>query len=271
MTEIANECNISGDTIRRYLLKYNIPIHHTKELGNLEGYDIYDLYVNKKMSAKQIVELVKCSHDTIINKLNALGITGRTMSESQFNYLNKDINPLLLDRNWLYETYIENGISAKEIGEMIGHCAGTIRRWLKKHKIKLRSNAESKIELMSGSKHPNWQGGISELKALCREYFTVNIVPKIAERDNYTCQLCNKQHCVLHIHHIYSFKDIIQDIISKYSNLDVENPQDKEKLYYIIVNDSLFNDESNLITYCKECHLFKIHKYIQRQSATKSR
>jgi len=41
-----------------------------------------------------------------------------------------------------------------------------------------------------------------------------------------------------------------------------------QELYKIIVNDERFLDEDNLITYCKECHLFKIHKYKKRDKTT---
>ena len=54
---------------------------------------------------------------------------------------------------------------------------------------------------------------------------------------------------------------ILNDIIKENSNLDPV--KDIDILYDIIINDKRFLDEDNLITYCKECHLFKIHNYIK--------
>ena len=39
---------------------------------------------------------------------------------------------------------------------------------------------------------------------------------------------------------------------------------DKYKLYEIIINDKRFTNEDNLITYCRDCHLFKIHGYTRQ-------
>ena len=56
--------------------------------------------------------------------------------------------------------------------------------------LQTKNNSESKIGLMVGENHPNWKGGLSSLNHLLREYFHTNQMPRIAARDNYTCQLC---------------------------------------------------------------------------------
>ena len=57
---------------------------------------------------------------------------------------------------------------------------------------------------------------------------------------------------------------ISKDILEKcdfcfYEELNVVDKVDE--LYNIIIADARFLDKNNLITYCKNCHLFKIHNY----------
>ena len=111
---------------------------------------------------------------------------------------------------------------------------------------------------MTGDKHPNWKGGITPLNMLLREYFHTNQVPKIARRDNYTCQMCGKKHTVLHIHHNRKFSDIVQEIRDEHPLLNPQNTTDQVELYNIITHDRRFLDEDNLITLCKDCHI-KVH------------
>jgi hypothetical protein len=60
----------------------------------------------------------------------------------------------------------------------------------------------------------------------------------------------------------FSFSDIFNDIILKNKN------KTDEELYKIITENDLFNNKDNLITYCKDCHFYKIHKF-KRKSAAK--
>ena len=43
--------------------------------------------------------------------------------------------------------------------------------------------------------------------------------------------------------------------------MEIDVLKDKEELFEIMKQDKRINDNSNLITYCKECHLYKIHGY----------
>jgi endogenous inhibitor of DNA gyrase (YacG/DUF329 family) len=57
----------------------------------------------------------------------------------------------------------------------------------------------------SGENHPNWTGRKSELKRLRSLPKYTRWSKAVLERDNYTCQLCNKRGGDLHAHHIKSF------------------------------------------------------------------
>jgi 5-methylcytosine-specific restriction endonuclease McrA len=62
-------------------------------------------------------------------------------------------------------------------------------------------------ERMTGDKNPNWNGGVAKLKRYKHynnsEYR--NWRNSVFGRDNYTCQVCGKNNCFLHPHHIRSY------------------------------------------------------------------
>jgi len=82
-----------------------------------------------------------------------------------------------------------------------------------------------------GEDASNWKGGITEKSHLIRTS-TKNKewIRKVFERDDFTCQKCNKRNCSHHAHHIINFGDIIND-------------------------DKLLFDISNGITLCEKHHM----------------
>lgn len=264
MAELARENNVSSDTIRYNLLKNGItpwqttPKHkYTKEDVNR----MVELYCNQKMSANQIAKVFGTSHKIILNYLQDAGIETRDMQAAQLNLNGKELPDDLLDVELLHKLHWEDGLSCKDIGERYGMDAGTIRRQMNRIGVKTKTNAESKIGLMTGDKHPNWKGGLTPLNLLLREFSHTNQVPKIAARDHYTCQLCGKTHVPLHVHHIEEFSSIVAAICAEYPDLSPDDPDDRMKLYEIITHDPRFLDEDNLITFCRDCHFFEIHDY----------
>ena len=73
-----------------------------------------------------------------------------------------------------------------------------------------------------GSNNGNWLGGVKKGRSAYGYLFTEELKEKIKQRDNHTCQLCNKSNTFLNVHHI------------DYNKLN--------------------NKESNLITLCHSCH-----------------
>jgi len=121
-------------------------------------------------------------------------------------YANKTIPDKFYDAEYLRKLHWDENKTCEEIGDILGGiCPGTVRRQMNRLGVRTKNSSESKIGLMTGEKHPNWKGGISTLDALLREYFNTNIAPKVAKRDNYTCQCCGATHTVLHVHHIKWF------------------------------------------------------------------
>jgi len=218
---------------------------------------IIQMYENGK-STTEISKEVNLTHKTILSHLKHNGIKIRSLSESHFNYNNKEIPKELLDYDILYDLYVTQRMSKKKISELLNVSPNVVNRVLKNFNIKIRDASESKIGLMVGNKHPNWKGGITSLYALLREYFAVHQQKLILKRDNFTCQMCGSKNN-LHVHHIVPFKEIIDTILHENEELTIES--NKEELFKIIINDKRMNDLDNLITYCRDCHLFEVHGY----------
>lgn len=262
--EIANENGVKRGTIQIYLKKNGIPLRYVNPAQKFFAEDdakIIDMYCNQHKSAYQIGIELGTSHSIILKHLRKNGITTRDTSEAQFVSKGKERPPELLDAELLNKWHWEDNLSCKEIGERIGTDAGTVRRYMHQFGLKTKNNSECKIGLMVGENHPNWRGGRTPFKMLLREFFHINQAPEILMRDNYHCQLCGKTHVPLHVHHIRYFNDIVNEIIDEHPDLDPTNTDDQHVLYDICIHDARFLDKDNLITYCRDCHLFKIHGY----------
>lgn len=235
-------------------------------LNNDDIENIVNLYVNKKMSAYRISKIYGTSHNRIIKILKELGIETRGLSKSHETHLSEDKIKMLDDDEWLIKKYWDEKLNCKQIAEIIGCNASTVRRTMIRRGIPVRGDSESKIGLMKGEKHPNWQGGLTPLKFLLREYFCVNIVPGILKRDNYTCQCCGATKTELHVHHIKTFSSIVNTIVKEHPEYNPDDELDRLKLYDIVVADKRFLDEENLITLCRNCHYFVIHGYTRNKT-----
>ncbi len=267
MAEIARENNVSGDTIREQLKKNGITPWQTVPHSSYSEDDInrmIEMYCVQKMSANAIAAVFYTDHNTIIRNLRQNGISTRGIIDAQYAANNKEIPSDLLNAESLKKMHWDDGMSCKAIGERYGVDAGTVRRQMHRLSISTKTNAQSKIGLMTGSRHPNWKGGVTPLSLLLREYFHTNIAPKILKRDGYICQLCGETHKALHVHHIREFAEIVSEICAEHSDLSPNDERDRMALYEIITNDSRFLDEDNLITFCRDCHFFEIHSYARK-------
>lgn len=84
------------------------------------------------------------------------------------------------------------------------------------------------IPWLIGSKNPNWKGGISKEDRLQRVKFRNILQKDILERDNYTCQMCQKRGVDLQVDHILPWSE------------------------YVLERFNM----NNCRTLCKECHYF---------------
>lgn len=259
--EIERILNIGQTTLYRYLKKYNLTIIADPRVEST--YDdsndilICQLYQDG-FSCTELAKEFKVSHNTILNHLRHCNISIRNASECQWNYNKKEFPKELASYNIVYDLYVVQGLSKKDLGLKFNCTPDVIDRILTEFNIPIRNNSESKIGLCVGENHWNWKGGITSLARRLREFFGVNQVPKILSRDGYKCQMCGSKK-ELHVHHIKYFSDILKRILEEHPDLDpIENINE---LYDIAIKDPEFCNLDNLITYCKECHYGKVHGY----------
>ena len=213
-------------------------------------------------SGPEIADIVGFTSVTVLNHIKRMGIKTRTLSKSQFTKNKKEYQEDLNDYEKLYDMYVVRRMSKKDIGLQYDVAPAVVDSRLKKFDIKVRGNSEARKGLYVGDKHPNWKGGRTGIYLRLREYFYDNQVPFILKRDHYHCQMCGAKK-KLQVHHIVPFKTIFDNILQEHPNLDII--KDEHELYDIMTHDDRLNDMNNLITYCKECHLFKVHKYKKQE------
>lgn len=222
---------------------------------DLDDKVIIDLYLQGK-SSTEIAKQLKTTHRTILLRLKKHTIERRSLSESQWNFKNKEIPSDFSNKEVMENLYIKEGISKKDLGKRYNCDPCVIDRVLKNLGIKIRNNSESKKGLLTGEKHHNWKGGITTLSARLREYLSsYKFLKGILERDGNKCKICGNPNN-LQVHHLIPFKSIVDRIIIQ--NYPLSPTTDSDKLYNIAIKDSELNNTNNLITVCSMCH-HRIH------------
>ena len=262
ISKIAKELGVGDKAVIRRVKELGLQ----RNFGKMMSRDLYDashdeeivrLYKEGK-SSTELAKLFNLTHNAILNHLKRCGVKRRTLSESQFNYNSKDFPDELKSYESLYDLYIVNKLSKKDLSDMLNVSTHVIDRCLKEFNIPVRGGSEAKKGLFTGKDAGNYKDGRTPLYMRLRMYFRLWQIKETIKRDGHRCQLCGSKKR-LHVHHIIPFKQIFEEILSEHPDLDpVDNA---DELYKIATHDERMNSIDNLITYCKECHLFKIHGY----------
>ena len=243
-SQIAEKYNCHPGSIFRYYRRYNI------EQRNPDIYVQYDdtndaeyirLY-NEGKSTLDIAKMYNTTATAIRSHLLHNGIARRNPIERMWTYHKKEIPQDFNDYQKLYNLYIIQNLSKAELMKRYNCTYEIINRVLKSHGL-IETNDNTRT--------------ITSLSKRVRTYFN-KLTPIVLNRDNNTCQLCGC-HDNLQVHHVVSFKHIFHSILA--DNPDKNVIDDFDELYDICINDKDLNNTDNLITYCKECHMNKIHNF----------
>lgn len=96
--------------------------------------------------------------------------------------------------------------SCKNRHDSHGYCANHARQY-RKYGHPLSKEEKSKHLSEANSKKGK---GITPTNRLERTRFTKSVGLRVMERDNYTCQICNKQSRYLHVDHIKPWSDYVE-------------------------------------------------------------
>jgi hypothetical protein len=107
----------------------------------------------------------------------------------------------------------------------------------------------------SGENHHNWRGGVSELRSIVHCLLKPLWIYPIMQRDNYTCQICNKRGGDLEVHHLRPYHSIRDRVLNNNPHLNIDNFEDRKRAALLIVEDHELDDG---ITLCARCH-YELH------------
>jgi len=113
---------------------------------------------------------------------------------------------------------------------------------------------ECRRESISGNGHPNWQGGITPLQKHMRKYITEWTYGEL-NRTNYVCEITT-YNGILHVHHMYSFKNILNYTLDQLKLPLYNNVEDYGESISLLTSTFLENNKllANPVVMLKEVH-----------------
>jgi len=222
--DIAEECGCTEGTVSRWLERHDI---ETRKGGPRAPQQLRDeewlreQYVKNTRSTIDIADECGCSDVAVGTWLSRHGIETRGDGYSP-------TPPLLKNKSWLQDQYVEKRRSALDIADELGCSDTTVGKWLSRHGIEKRDVTPS----VTGPNHGNWEGG----KFPYGRGWSESKRERVRDRDGRRCRGCGMtqtEHKAeydhkLHVHHLIKARDI----------------DDPEKR----------NAPENLITLCRDCH-----------------
>lgn len=172
-----------------------------------------ELYVERRMTARQIAKVLGVGHRTAARLLHRHGIEPRPPGATPIHKLR--------DQQWLRRRYVDERKSTLAIAEELGCAPRVVLEWIKRAGITARPrsqrgrkfSAESRARMsaaragrFTGKANPNWKGGrIDPTARERRSYRAKQWRDAVKARDGYRCVECGETKR-LHAHHIKPWK-----------------------------------------------------------------
>jgi len=135
--DIAEECGVAPQTIRSWLVRFEIPTRSRKEAKNLSVQKKKEL---PKVETEVESEKGENTSSRVGNKSYTGPKEGLNMSWSDLSERNvSDGWVPYRDAEWLQEAYHENGMTQKEIADLCDIHVSTVVDWMEKHGIETRN------------------------------------------------------------------------------------------------------------------------------------
>ena len=215
-----------------------------------------------------------------------------------------ELNPaykggLIADKNWVYERYVTDQLSIREVAKLAGCSLRTASRWINTHGIKTRSSREGQEikdwAWVKGENSNMWNGGKplcecgnekSRSAKVCEKCHLDRLSEKTGDKNaNYKgisdVMMCvrtrikNKWRKMVYERdsytcqvcgkisrigmHAHHIERIGSVIERKIGDRDISSPEKRAELINELSMDNEILDVNNGITLCKECHI-EIHK-----------
>ena len=150
LKEIARQQGKNPATIQYWFHKHNIPIKGETYAGHKDRENapyrneitLRELCEIRGMSDEQVATELGVNRRNVQYWRSKYGIKARSLSEATTLRHKRNQAPYK-DKKWLEQQYTGEGKSTYQIADELGITPGTIRRWLLRHGIELRSSDES--------------------------------------------------------------------------------------------------------------------------------
>lgn len=181
-------------------------------------------YIERNLSISELAGVAGVADTTIKRWLSRHGLRKGLGVRTRWTFANQE--KLYTDRDWLEEQYLTKGLDQESIAQLAGVSQHTIRSWVRKHSLQkpIGSWTIERIpwnkgrhykagwnhtpemrrrlsEHKKGAKNPQWRGGITRRAVTIRRGVN-ELRPRILERDDYRCRLCDAHSKQLEMHHI---------------------------------------------------------------------
>lgn len=141
MAKIAKQFGCDAGTIQRIMRQYGIKSRTLSEAAEkirIAEQTLKKLYYQNKLSTEAIGKSYRCSHATILNKMNLYGLKRRGNLGLR--------KPVIIPKKKLENLYFDRKLSQSQIAREMKCSRGAIVKLMKKYKIKSRSYSEANIK-----------------------------------------------------------------------------------------------------------------------------